>query len=218
MPVVGDTILVATRNAGKVREFTLAFSALGLQVKSLADYPLIPDVEEDGETFLENAFKKAMTVAEALRIPVLADDSGLAVERLNGEPGVYSARYAGEHGNDEANNALLINNLRSLKADREQYVLADGEEAVGLSSAQFVCALVLYDPNTKQSYEAVGTCDGVIVEQARGNYGFGYDPHFYVPSYERTMAELTPEEKQRISHRGEALRLLLQRLSLGVGH
>ncbi|WP_028594154.1 RdgB/HAM1 family non-canonical purine NTP pyrophosphatase [Paenibacillus assamensis] len=218
MPVVGDTILVATRNAGKVREFTLAFSALGLQVKSLADYPLIPDVEEDGETFLENAFKKAMTVAEALRIPVLADDSGLAVERLQGEPGVYSARYAGEHGNDEANNARLINNLQVLKADSEQYVLADGEEAVGLSAAQFVCALVLYDPNTKQSYEAVGTCDGVIVEQPRGNYGFGYDPHFYVPSYERTMAELAPEEKQRISHRGEALRLLMQRLSLGVGH
>lgn len=204
MPIMGDTILVATRNAGKTREFALAFSTLGINVKSLADYPAIPDVEEDGETFLENALKKAKTVAELLNMPVLADDSGLCVDRLNGEPGVYSARYAGEHGNDEANNAKLLASLHALPASEKD----------GLSAAQFVCALVLYDPATKRAYEALGTVDGVITDQPRGSNGFGYDPLFYVPSYGRTMAELTPEEKQRISHRGEALRMLTQRLSI----
>lgn len=205
MPIMGDTILVATRNAGKTREFALAFSTLGIKVKSLADYPAIPDVEEDGETFLENALKKAKTVAELLNIPVLADDSGLCVDRLNGEPGVYSARYAGEHGNDEANNAKLIASLHALPALKDEN---------GLSPAQFVCALVLYDPASKRTYEALGTVDGVIIDEPRGSNGFGYDPLFYVPSYGRTMAELTPEEKQRISHRGEALRMLTQRLSI----
>lgn len=205
MPIMGDTILVATRNAGKTREFALAFSTLGINVKSLADYPAIPDVEEDGETFLENALKKAKTVAELLNIPVLADDSGLCVDRLNGEPGVYSARYAGEHGNDEANNAKLIASLHALPEPEDEH---------GLSAAQFVCALVLYDPASKRAYEALGTVDGVIIDEPRGSNGFGYDPLFYVPSYARTMAELTPEEKQRISHRGEALRMLTQRLSI----
>lgn len=205
MPIVGDTVLVATRNAGKTREFALAFSTLGIKVKSLADYPAIPDVEEDGDTFLENALKKAKTVAELLNIPVLADDSGLCVDRLNGEPGVYSARYAGEHGNDEANNAKLIASLHALPTDENEH---------GLSPAQFVCALVLYDPASKRAYEALGTVDGVIIDEPRGSNGFGYDPLFYVPSYGRTMAELTPEEKQRISHRGEALRMLTQRLSI----
>lgn len=205
MPIVGDTVLVATRNAGKTREFALAFSTLGIKVKSLADYPAIPDVEEDGDTFLENALKKAKTVAELLNIPVLADDSGLCVDRLNGEPGVYSARYAGEHGNDEANNAKLIASLRALPTAENEH---------GLSPAQFVCALVLYDPASKRAYEALGTVDGVIIDEPRGSNGFGYDPLFYVPSYGRTMAELTPEEKQRISHRGEALRMLTQRLSI----
>lgn len=205
MPIMGDTVLVATRNTGKAREFALAFSTLGIKVKSLADYPAIADVEEDGETFLENAFKKAKTVAEILNIPVLADDSGLCVDRLNGEPGVYSARYAGEHGNDEANNAKLIASLHALPPSDDNH---------GLSPAHFVCALVLYDPASKRAYEALGTVDGVIIDEPRGSNGFGYDPIFYVPSYGRTMAELTPEEKQRISHRGEALRMLTQRLSI----
>ncbi|WP_028547058.1 XTP/dITP diphosphatase [Paenibacillus taiwanensis] len=215
MPIVGDTIIVATRNAGKVREFTHAFSSLGLTVRSLSDYPNIPDVEEDGETFLENALKKAKTVAEKLNIPVLADDSGLCVGRLNGEPGVFSARYAGEHGNDDANNAKLLAALQALP-DCETTTISSSERVheKWLSPAQFVCALVLYDPAKKQAYEAVGTSDGYITDHPRGTNGFGYDPLFYIPSYDRTMAELTTEEKQRISHRGEALRLLRQRLSI----
>ncbi|MGZ9585216.1 XTP/dITP diphosphatase [Paenibacillus marinisediminis] len=213
---MGDTIIVATRNAGKLREFAYAFSSLGLKVKSLADYPAIPDVVEDGDTFLENALKKAKTVAEVLQMPVLADDSGLCVDRLNGEPGVYSARYAGEHGNDEANNAKLLASLHALPAcGTACQVENEKQEQLNLlSPAQFVCALVLYDPSRKRAYEALGTVDGQIIDQPRGNNGFGYDPLFYVPSYDRTMAELTPEEKQRISHRGEALRLLTQRLSI----
>ncbi|MCG7410148.1 XTP/dITP diphosphatase [Paenibacillus sp. ACRRX] len=215
MPIVGDTIIVATRNAGKVREFTHAFSSLGLTVKSLSDYPNIPDVEEDGETFLENALKKAKTVAEKLNIPVLADDSGLCVGRLNGEPGVYSARYAGEHGNDDANNAKLLAALQALPdCDTTKISQSERVHEKWLSPAQFVCALVLYDPAKKQAYEAVGTSDGYITDHPRGTNGFGYDPLFYIPSYDRTMAELTTEEKQRISHRGEALRLLRQRLSI----
>ena len=211
MPIMGDTIIVATRNAGKLREFALAFSSLGIKVKSLADYPAIPDVVEDGDTFLENALKKAKTVAESLHMPVLADDSGLCVERLNGEPGVYSARYAGEHGNDEANNAKLIRSLLELSTNSGEQ--ADDQEKF-LSPAQFVCALVLYDPHKKQAYEAVGTVEGLITDRPRGSNGFGYDPLFYVPVYKRTMAELAAEEKQRISHRGEALRILTQRLSI----
>lgn len=216
MPIMGDTVLVATRNAGKVREFALAFSSLGIKVKSLADYPAIPDVEEDGETFLENAFKKAKTVADTLRIPVLADDSGLCVDRLNGEPGVYSARYAGMHGNDEANNTKLLAELTSLPVNDETSSVSSSQRPKEnlLSSAQFVCALVLYDPVQKRAYEALGTVSGMITDHPRGSNGFGYDPLFYIPAYDRTMAELTLEEKQRVSHRGEALKLLVQRMSI----
>ncbi|WP_195572290.1 XTP/dITP diphosphatase [Paenibacillus sp. 1001270B_150601_E10] len=214
MPIKGDTVFVATRNAGKLREFSLAFSSLGLKVKSLADFPDIPDVVEDGETFLENAMKKAKTVAEALQVPVLADDSGLCVGRLDGEPGVYSARYAGEHGNDQANNEKLLRELKKLPAwDTSGDSKSERIQEHWLSPAQFVCSLVLYDPANKKAYEAMGTVDGYITDHPRGEYGFGYDPLFYVPAYDCTMAQLSPEEKQRISHRGRALDALLTRLS-----
>lgn len=214
MPISGDTVFVATRNAGKLREFQLAFSSLGLKVKSLADFPDIPDVVEDGDTFLDNALKKAKTVAEALQVPVLADDSGLCVDRLHGAPGVYSARYAGEHGNDQANNEKLLQELKKLPAwDTTSQSQTERISEHWLSPAQFVCSLVLYDPKTKQAYEAMGTVEGFITDHPRGENGFGYDPLFYVPAYDCTMAQLSAEEKQRISHRGRALDVLQARLS-----
>ncbi|QOS80837.1 XTP/dITP diphosphatase [Paenibacillus sp. JNUCC31] len=198
-------IIVATRNAGKVREFAHAFAPLGKEVKSMFDYPELPDVVEDGVTFAENAWKKAKAVGDALGLPVLADDSGLCVDLLDGEPGVYSARYAGEGATDTKNNAKLLETLESLKSGE------DTEQPL-LSPARFVCALVLYDPVTGDKFEAEGTAEGWITAEASGGGGFGYDPLFYVPEYEMTMAELTLEQKQAISHRGHALRALISSL------
>ncbi|MCG7386486.1 XTP/dITP diphosphatase [Paenibacillus sp. ACRRY] len=198
-------IIVATRNQGKVREFAHAFAPLGKEVKSMFDYPELPDVVEDGVTFAENAWKKAKAVGDALGLPVLADDSGLCVDLLDGEPGVYSARYAGEGATDALNNAKLLAALEAIKSGE------DTQQPL-LSPARFVCALVLYDPATGDKFEAEGTAEGWITSDAAGNGGFGYDPLFYVPEYEMTMAELTLEQKQAISHRGHALRALVSRL------
>ncbi|MFS0872786.1 XTP/dITP diphosphatase [Paenibacillus xylanilyticus] len=198
-------IIVATRNQGKVREFAHAFAPLGKEVKSMFDYPELPDVVEDGVTFAENAWKKAKAVGDALGLPVLADDSGLCVDLLDGEPGVYSARYAGEGATDALNNAKLLQSLESIKSGE------DTEQPL-LSPARFVCALVLYDPVSGDKFEAEGTAEGWITSEAAGGGGFGYDPLFYVPEYEMTMAELTLEQKQAISHRGHALRALVSKL------
>ncbi|WP_106768543.1 XTP/dITP diphosphatase [Paenibacillus faecalis] len=205
MNLQGDVIIVATRNQGKIKEFSHAFAPLGKKVVSMFDYPEIPDVVEDGQSFSENAMKKARTVGDSLGMPVLADDSGLCVEALNGEPGVYSARYAGEHGADEDNNRKLLSELEELR-------LGEDTEQPLLSPAQFVCVLVLYDPATGQLIETKGTVDGWITSNPAGCGGFGYDPLFYVPEFEKTMAELTLEEKQSISHRGAALRQLVAKL------
>ncbi|MEK3731448.1 MULTISPECIES: XTP/dITP diphosphatase [Paenibacillus] len=202
---LGDTLIVATRNQGKVKEFSHAFAAFGTSVKSMYDYPELPDVVEDGATFAENAYKKAKAVGDALGLPVLADDSGLCVDALNGEPGVYSARYAGEHGNDEENNNKLLAELEKLK-------LGEDTEQPLLSTARFVCALVLYDPASGTKIETEGTVEGWITSEPAGCGGFGYDPLFYLPSHEKTMAELSVEEKQEISHRGAALRQLVAQL------
>jgi XTP/dITP diphosphohydrolase len=205
MSLDSSIIIVATRNAGKVREFAHAFAPLGKEVKSMFDYPELPDVVEDGVTFAENAWKKAKAVGDALGLPVLADDSGLCVDLLDGDPGVYSARYAGEDATDAKNNAKLLETLESLKSGE------DTEQPL-LSPARFVCALVLYDPATGDKYESEGMVEGWITAEAAGGGGFGYDPLFYVPEYEMTMAELTLEQKQAISHRGHALRALVSTL------
>lgn len=205
MSLDSPIIIVATRNAGKVREFAHAFAPLGKEVKSMFDYPELPDVVEDGVTFAENAWKKAKAVGDALGLPVLADDSGLCVDLLDGDPGVYSARYAGEGATDAKNNAKLLEALESLKSGE------DTEQPL-LSPASFVCALVLYDPATGDKYESEGMVEGWITAEAAGGGGFGYDPLFYVPEYEMTMAELTLEQKQAISHRGHALRALVSSL------
>ncbi|MFB9327286.1 RdgB/HAM1 family non-canonical purine NTP pyrophosphatase [Paenibacillus aurantiacus] len=208
----GDTVVVATKNAGKVREFAHAFAKLGMDVVSMFDYPNLPDVEEDGLTFAENARKKAKAVGDALGQPVLADDSGLEVVRLQGEPGVYSARYSGESATDASNNAKLLEELKKLDAggvERFQ-TLEDGTEL--LSEARFVCALALYDPKDGTFAEAEGYVAGDIMSKPRGEGGFGYDPLFWLVSHHRSMAELTKDEKQAISHRGRALARLLEQL------
>ncbi|AHV98631.1 XTP/dITP diphosphatase [Paenibacillus sabinae] len=205
--ISGDGILVvATKNAGKVREFQHAFAPFGLTVKSMFDYPELPDVVEDGTTFAENALKKSRQIAEALGLPVLADDSGLCVDALDGRPGVYSARYAGEGATDKDNNLKLLDELERLKQGEDT-----GQPL--LSTARFVCALSLYDPSTAAELTAEGAVEGWITSEPAGGGGFGYDPLFYLPDFEKTMAELTLDEKQSISHRGKALRLLTERLA-----
>lgn len=201
-----DTIIVATKNKGKVKEFAHAFAAIGKHVQSMYDYPNLPDVVEDGETFADNALKKAKTVALALGIPVLADDSGLCVDKLDGAPGVYSARYAGEDATDEVNNKKLLDTLGRMEQGE------DTDQSL-LSPAQFVCTLVVYDPATDRAIQATGEVEGFIIAEPRGFGGFGYDPLFYLPEFNKTMAELTVEEKQAISHRGRALKQLMSQMT-----
>jgi len=201
------TIVIATKNAGKVKEFAHAFAKLGIEVKSLLDYQELPDIPEDGETFIDNAKQKAETAGIALQVPVLADDSGLAVDALAGAPGVYSARYAGEGANDARNNDKLISELQSIGANTNEPPLADGTKL--LSPAQFCCALALYNPSNRQFIVAEGKVEGYVTDRPHGEEGFGYDPYFYVPQLGCSMAELTKEEKGKISHRGEALKQLV---------
>jgi len=204
----GKTLLVATRNRGKSKEFREAFEKIGIGVKDLHDVEGIPDIEETGTTFEENAFLKAKTVADIVGMPVLADDSGLCVDALEGAPGVYSARYAGEPANDAANNAKLLRELegRSVESPSSREELGDAKL---LSTARFMCSLVLYDPSDDSKLHAEGSVEGYILSKARGDGGFGYDPLFWLPSHSRSMAELSLEEKNAISHRGNALKKLL---------
>ncbi|MCL6456424.1 MAG: non-canonical purine NTP pyrophosphatase [Gorillibacterium sp.] len=208
-------VVIATRNAGKLKEFESMFTTLGIQVRSLADYDDFPDVVEDKDTFFGNALKKAKEIAVLLNEPVLADDSGLCVKALDGEPGVYSARYAGEPANDRANNTKLLSELgtktqpftipASTEAD-------DASQPQGYSQAHFVSVLVLYDPADESYLEAEGTCSGYILAEPRGESGFGYDPLFYMPEFGKTLAEMTLIEKNRVSHRANALKLLMERI------
>lgn len=188
-----NEILVATNNPGKAREFEALFAKKGWQVKTLLDYPEIPEVEETGTTFAENSLLKAETIAKKLNMLVLADDSGLKVDALDGQPGVYSARFAGEPKSDAANNAKLLHELSSTKPEDK--------------TAQFHCTLALAMPG-KESLVVSGEVAGLIIAIPRGENGFGYDPLFYLPEKEKTMAELTSDEKNKLSHRAIALQNL----------
>ncbi|MBC8079720.1 MAG: non-canonical purine NTP pyrophosphatase [Gorillibacterium sp.] len=213
-------VVIATRNAGKLKEFEGMFTTLGIQVKSLADYPDLSDVVEDKDTFAGNALKKAKEIALQLNTPVLADDSGLLVEALGGEPGVYSARYAGEPANDHANNAKLLRELDSrikpftIPSSTAGAANGSVEEPQAYSLASFVSALVLYDPADESFLVAEGTCSGYILAQPRGEQGFGYDPLFYMPTFGKTLAEMTLSEKNNVSHRANALKKLMDLLKM----
>lgn len=208
MRELGPEIVIATRNAGKVKEFEPLFLSRGIALKSLRDYEDMPEIVEDGDTFAANALIKARTIAKRLGVPVLADDSGLCVDELNGEPGVYSARYAGEHATDEENNRKLLDQLR-----QRGFTSGSPDSPTGsMSPAQFVAALCLVDAEGNPIAEVEGVCHGYITGEARGDQGFGYDPLFYIPVLGKTMGELTLEEKNEISHRGQAIRALWQAL------
>jgi XTP/dITP diphosphohydrolase len=204
-----DKLVIASQNKGKIAEFERMLLPAGCQVLSLYDYTNLPEIVESGSTFYENALIKAQIIAEHLKVPVLADDSGLCVDALNGAPGVYSARYAGENASDQENNRKLLAELIKISKGRS---VQCGDELC-LSTARFVCALVIYDPVSGQIVHAEGSREGCILPQPRGENGFGYDPLFYLPEFGKTMAELSAEEKNKISHRGEALRKLVSALA-----
>lgn len=190
------TIVFASTNAHKVSEAQGILAPLGIEVRR-PDRPL-PEVVEDGATFAENAAKKARAAAALLGVPVLAEDSGLVVPALGGEPGVHSARYAGRQGDDAANNARLIARA----------------EAAGLVDPPcfFVCSAVLAAPDGALLATAEGRVEGVLRWPGRGAHGFGYDPLFHLPAHDRRLAELRADEKHALSHRGQALRALARAL------
>lgn len=188
-------LIVASHNKGKVREFQSLLAPLNIEVVSLMDYPDLPEVEETGTSFEENALLKAETIANLLGEMVMADDSGLCVTALDGAPGVYSARYAGEPSNSLLNNEKLLEDLKGV-SNRHAY---------------FICCLAVARPG-QPSLTVQGRIDGKIIEQATGDEGFGYDPLFYVAEEEATFAQMPKERKNQISHRARALQELLVQL------
>ncbi|MDK2882243.1 MAG: XTP/dITP diphosphohydrolase [Bacillota bacterium] len=187
------TLVLATRNEGKVAEFKAGLAGLGITILSLSDFPTCPEIEEDGETFSANALKKARAVFAYTGLASLADDSGLEVDALGGAPGVLSHRFAGPEEDDAANNAKLL-------------ALLSGQPAEA-RTARFRAVLALVWGAGKETL-VEGTCEGRILEKPRGEGGFGYDPLFYVPGLGRTLAELSVGEKNSISHRGTAIKNL----------
>ena len=192
-------LILASRNQKKIKEMEtiLATHFPGVRILSLDDVGFEGDIEENGTTYEENALIKARTAAEAgnYQYPAIADDSGLSVDALNGAPGVYSARYAGGHGDDAANNALLLKNLSHLPVSER--------------TARFVCCIALVYPDGREM-TVRGETEGIIIDEARGNGGFGYDPYFYYQPFGKTFSELTAEEKNAISHRGKAIAKLAE--------
>jgi len=192
-------LVLATRNSGKLAEMQRLLEDAGIKVRGLSDLQELPEVVEDGATFAENARKKAETIAELTGMPCLADDSGLVVDALNGRPGVHSARFAGPGAEDRDNNRKLLAELAGVPAQGRQ--------------AAFICVMALCRPGEPtRLFE--GRVAGSILHSPRGQGGFGYDPLFLVEGQERTMAELSLETKNRISHRGQALRKVLSHLGL----
>ena len=185
-------LLLATTNYHKLEEYRAIFSGLPFHFLSLHDIHLDPDVEETGTTFAENAELKALAYARASGMLTLADDSGLEIDALGGAPGIYSARFAGKETSYEERFRLLLEQLKGLTRERR--------------TARFRCAIALAEPSGyHQTVE--GTLEGLIADTPRGQYGFGYDPIFFIPELGKTSAELTPEQKNRISHRGRAAQL-----------
>lgn len=182
-------LIVATRNKDKCKELQALLQDLGVRIRTIGDFPGAPDVVEDGTTCEANAIKKAQSAARFTGLPAIADDTGLEVAALDGRPGVYAARYAGESATYEDNWRKLLHELNAVPPARRQ--------------ARFVTAAAIAYPDGRVQV-ALGTLDGVITEQPRGTGGFGYDPVFLVPEKEKTLAEMTPEEKNQVSHRARA--------------
>lgn len=184
-------LVIATRNKGKTSEIRSLLSDFPINIANLDDFGPIPEMREDGKTFDENAYQKAGFAAKILGFPALADDSGLVVDALGGAPGVYSARYAGKNATDKQRYLKLLEEMKGITNRK----------------AAFECVISIAVPGgAALTYEA--RCEGLIAEEPRGSNGFGYDPVFYYPPLEKTFAELSQEEKNRVSHRGKALREL----------
>ncbi|MGO5065199.1 XTP/dITP diphosphatase [Clostridium sporogenes] len=187
-------VIVASNNKDKIREIKEILREFNINALSMKEAGIDIDIEEDGNTFMENAYKKASTIHEILpNYMVIADDSGLMVDVLNGAPGIYSARFAGEHGNYKKNNKKLLRELEGKKAEER--------------SAKFVCSIV-FIINKDNVIKVQGEINGVIGEKEIGEDGFGYDPLFYIPEYNKTFAQMDSKTKNSISHRGEALKNL----------
>ena len=191
-------LVVATRNAGKLKEIKRLLESQDVSVLSLDNFPEAPEVEEDGDTFASNAVKKAETVARVTGLPCLADDSGLVVASLQGRPGVHSARFSGADANDRSNNCKLLEEMALVPEKQRQ--------------AAFCCVMALCLPDQPtRLFE--GCVEGLILSQGQGDGGFGYDPLFWLPEFDCTMAELPLDKKNGISHRGQALRQVVEYLS-----
>ena len=190
-------ILVATNNTGKLREFKKILLSPGISILSPLDEDISLDVEETGTTLKDNALIKALAFSKLTDHVTLADDSGLFVDALDGDPGVRSARYAGNNATDHERNQKLLDNLQNVPIEKR--------------TARFKCVIALVDEGGNTSYFS-GTCTGSIATESRGSQGFGYDPIFIVDGYNKTMAELTKDEKNTVSHRAKASRSLMQHI------
>jgi len=191
-----NKIIIASKNKGKISEIVNIMSIDGLVFTDLNELGFEEEIEENGSTFLENALIKAERIYKVYNIPVISDDSGLIVDWLNGKPGVYSARFAGEKATDEENSLLLLSKMKGIPFEKR--------------SARFVCISVFYYGSQKY-FSARGSIEGIIANSPAGNNGFGYDPIFFIPTYSITMAELSTAEKNKISHRANAFKVLKER-------
>ena len=185
---MNNKIVLATGNQDKVKEIVEILKNLDIELLTLKDFPGVPGVVEDGKTLAENALKKARIISGFTKLPAVSDDTGLEVDALNGAPGVYSSRYAGEHATYADNVKKLLGDLENVPPEKRQ--------------ARFRCAVAYYSENSTQIVE--GVCAGEITDQPHGNQGFGYDPVFFVPEYDCTFAEMDLNLKNRISHRAKA--------------
>lgn len=191
-------IVVATANEGKLAEIKHALADLSIKFLSLRDFPYIGEMAETGKTFEENALIKARTVASLTSKPAIADDSGIMVDALGGKPGVFSARFSGENATDEQNNRKLLSLLKGLPSSER--------------GATFVCVIAVVDGQREKLLR--GECRGFVLDEPRGKWGFGYDPLFYYPPLGKTFAEMLPDEKSAVSHRGRALKQLREIIPL----
>ncbi|MBS4216967.1 XTP/dITP diphosphatase [Bacillus sp. FJAT-49711] len=186
-------VIIATKNRGKAKEFETLFSTLDFEILTLLDLQHAPDVEETGNTFDENAIIKAEAISNMTGKIVIADDSGLVIDELDGRPGIFSARYAGEDKNDEANIDKVLFEMKDVPEEKR--------------TARFFCALAISGPSM-ETVVVNGKCEGIILNERQGENGFGYDPIFYVEDSGKSMAEMSSNEKNKMSHRAAALRNL----------
>ena len=196
--VHAKTILVATQNEKKKAEIKEILKGVpGILLRGIEDFPFLPEMEETGNTFQENAIKKATTLAKACNTWAMADDSGLEIDALNGRPGIFSCRYAGPNATDEMNIQKVLSELKGVSKERR--------------TARFICSIALASPD-ELFFAVEGRCEGFITEEPKGKNGFGYDPIFYIPDYDKTFAELNSSIKNRISHRAKALEQFKERI------